>query len=435
MSHFEPFGTEHLILARKKRVAAQATGRYVDGIWERGPEQFQARVRRKVAGKLVTLRETFTRHEDALRWKLLQDSRLTGEDFEVEEFSKEARCKTPLREVLLWRMDQIAPRDDNGLRRPRFPDAKNQVAKCRYWLDDWADSPEEREHDFALSTMNKIKSRDLIAWRRFVLDEDNAEDGETVGPDAKCSAQTVIHRLNALAQVYKKWIIEHDLGKLLENPVGERVRPPAPAGRERRLQEGEEERLIVACRKVPEKPKVHRTWLAPAVIISVETGMRQTELATMTWDRVKLQGSEPTAFIPAAFAKNDRGRTVPLSIRAVAAFRELQTADGVIGPVPVFPIETGRGIIHAFNDYVSEDAFPDLRWHDLRHEAISRLFELTDLREIEIMAIVGHLSAEMTRRYTHLRAGRLAARLPGGSLHRPLNEPTPEKPRRRTKSK
>ena len=50
-------------------------------------------------------------------------------------------------------------------------------------------------------------------------------------------------------------------------------------------------------------------------------------------------------------------------------------------------IETGRGIIHAFRDVITEREFPDLRWHDLRHEGISRLFELTDLRDHEIMAI------------------------------------------------
>jgi integrase len=80
-------------------------------------------------------------------------------------------------------------------------------------------------------------------------------------------------------------------------------------------------------------------------------------------------------------------------------------------------VDTGRGIIHAFRDALEGKDFPDLRWHDLRHEAISRLFELTDLRENEIMAISGHLTPAMLTRYTHLRADRLGARLPGGKLN------------------
>ena len=55
----------------------------------------------------------------------------------------------------------------------------------------------------------------------------------------------------------------------------------------------------------------------------------------------------------------------------------------------------------------------DLRFHDLRHEAISRLFETTDLTDMEIMSISGHKSVQMLRNYTHLRSGRLASRLDG----------------------
>ena len=83
----------------------------------------------------------------------------------------------------------------------------------------------------------------------------------------------------------------------------------------------------------------------------------------------------------------------------------------------VLPVETGRGVIHAFRDAIDDKDFPDLRWHDLRHEAISRLFELTDLRENEIMAISGHLTPAMLVRYTHLRSDRLGARLRGGRLN------------------
>jgi hypothetical protein len=51
----------------------------------------------------------------------------------------------------------------------------------------------------------------------------------------------------------------------------------------------------------------------------------------------------------------------------------------------VLSIETPRAIGHAFRAVVKEAEFPDLRWHDLRHEAVSRLFENTDLRDNEII--------------------------------------------------
>ena len=55
----------------------------------------------------------------------------------------------------------------------------------------------------------------------------------------------------------------------------------------------------------------------------------------------------------------------------------------------------------------------DFVFHDLRHEAISRLFEDTDLDIMEIKTITGHKSLQMLARYAHLRTHRLADRLAG----------------------
>jgi integrase len=230
-----------------------------------------------------------------------------------------------------------------------------------------------------------------------------------LGPAAECGPQTVIHRLNALSKVIQLWARAHQIA--LDNPVKPGVRPGKPDGRDRRLSQPEEKRLLVAAKKSS------RHWLKDAIIISIETCMRQGELAGLTWERVKLSARYPHADLPKT--KNDRARRVPLSARAVAAFRALRPAmlAEEPGAVPVLPVETARGIIHAFRDAVREDAFPNLRWHDLRHEGVSRLFELTDLRDNEIMAITGHLTPAMLARYTHLRADRLGARLPGGKLN------------------
>ena len=242
-----------------------------------------------------------------------------------------------------------------------------------------------------------------------MLDEDNAEDGEPTGPEAECGPQTVIHRLNALSKLIQTWARAHKAP--LDNPVKPGVRPGKPRGRERRLHDDEEKRLLDAA------VKSSRPWLRYAIIIAIETGLRQAELAGLIWERVKLAGPHPHLDLPRT--KNDRPRRVPLSLRAVAAFKGLkaQAPKGETASGPVLPVQTARGIIHAFRDAIDETRFSDLRWHDLRHEAISRLFELTDLRDNEIMAITGHLTPAMLARYTHLRADRLGARLPGGKLN------------------
>ena len=52
----------------------------------------------------------------------------------------------------------------------------------------------------------------------------------------------------------------------------------------------------------------------------------------------------------------------------------------------------------------------DFRWHDLRHEATSRLFE-KGLNLMEVASITGHQDLKMLKRYTHLRAEDLVGRL------------------------
>ncbi|MHB1669846.1 tyrosine-type recombinase/integrase [Thiomonas sp.] len=52
----------------------------------------------------------------------------------------------------------------------------------------------------------------------------------------------------------------------------------------------------------------------------------------------------------------------------------------------------------------------DLRFHDLRHEATSRLFE-KGLGIMEVASMTGHKSLAMLKRYTHVEAEKLAQKL------------------------
>ena len=75
----------------------------------------------------------------------------------------------------------------------------------------------------------------------------------------------------------------------------------------------------------------------------------------------------------------------------------------------VFPLTpTGFGCI--FNRAVKRSEIEGLTFHDLRHEATSRLFE-RGLEIQEVAAITGHQTLQMLKRYTHLRAEDLAEKL------------------------
>lgn len=67
----------------------------------------------------------------------------------------------------------------------------------------------------------------------------------------------------------------------------------------------------------------------------------------------------------------------------------------------IFPFDP-NSISAAFHRAVVRAGIEDLRWHDLRHEGISRLFEAG--LSIERVALVsGHQDWTMLRRYTHLK--------------------------------
>lgn len=71
----------------------------------------------------------------------------------------------------------------------------------------------------------------------------------------------------------------------------------------------------------------------------------------------------------------------------------------------------------AFERAVARAGIQDYTWHDLRHEALSRLAERGDFTVLEIAAVSGHKTLQMLKRYTHLQAEKLAKKLGYSSSH------------------
>jgi len=187
----------------------------------------------------------------------------------------------------------------------------------------------------------------------------------------------------------------------LSNPVKRARKPKLNAGRTRRLQpaqgedeKSEEERLLEACGE----------RFRPVVQFAIETAMRRSEIASLKWENIDLKGK--TAYL--AETKNMTERTVPLSPAAIDILQSVPrqihgTVFGMSENAITIAMRRARG----------KAEIKDLTFHDLRHEATSRLFETTDLDILEIAEITGHKNLQMLKRYTHLRSSRLADRLAG----------------------
>ena len=218
---------------------------------------------------------------------------------------------------------------------------------------------------------------------------------------------TVRLELALLGHLFTIAIKEWGVG-LIHNPISSIRRPAPGAGRERRLTSEEEKRLFQA---VAAYSNPMLSWIAR---IALETGMRSSEITTLSRNQVDIK----RRIVRLLDTKNTQPRTVPLSSSATAAF--VEALENPIRPIDtdlIFFGEPGRdGMRRPYNfnkawlDIKASGGLKEFRFHDLRHEAVSRFVE-GGLSDQEVAAISGHKSMQMLKRYTHLRTEDLVEKL------------------------
>ena len=265
------------------------------------------------------------------------------------------------------------------------------------------------------------------------------------------SPSTIRHQVGALARCFD-WGARRAVAGLVVNPLRQLPKRYATYNdsdasavrllegqarmdveRDRRLRPGEELRIreILAGGKPAERERAfelrHQAALECLFELALESAMRLREMYTVSKDQVDL--SQRTVFLEKT--KNGDKRQVPLTSVAIKAIQryEKQVADGNRG-MDRFNLEQGL-LFPWWNGDLYDDVLRkttsllsrqfarvfeaagcvDLRFHDLRHEATSRLFERTKLSDIEISRITGHKDPRVLRRYSNLRGSDLAAKL------------------------
>lgn len=338
-------------------------------ISERASGRWQAKIRRFGAPPLS---RTFSSKSQAWAWSRKTESELDRGVWRDTSGSD----RTTLKECLDRYEREVTPRKRS---------AKREESHLRIL----------RELTIVEMSMSRIRGSDLAAVRDAWLRADHA-------------AATVVRRLALLSHVFttaqKVWGMES-----LANPLRSVEAPRVRNARTRRISDDEVAAICSAC------ASTQMQWL---IRLALATAMRRGELCALRWEHVDCQAR--SAHLPQT--KNGHARTVPLSSKAVDALQQLSPKT----KGPVFALRPDsvtqafeRAVARAHGSYLAEcekagqepsmSHLCNIRFHDLRHEATTRLADLLQIHELG--AVTGHRDLRMIQRYYHPQASDLAKKL------------------------
>lgn len=200
------------------------------------------------------------------------------------------------------------------------------------------------------------------------------------------SAATVRKELYLISAIYETARKEWGLSAL-RNPVSG-IRMPSGANPKRaRINADTLLRLLQAARDCQ-----HR-YLPHIITVALETGMRRGEIIGLRWADILPE----RRLVQLHDTKNGHGRFVPLSAKAMMALQQ-----GDRHSEYVFPI-SANAVRLAWERLKQKHEIEGVRFHDLRHEAISRMFD-EGMTVPEVAAISGHRTVSMLFRYAHAGA-------------------------------
>ena len=239
----------------------------------------------------------------------------------------------------------------------------------------------------------------------------------------KASARTLNKELQVLRQILKR----HKMWANLQGDVKFEQEHDEIG---KALSHEEEKRLLSACASNP--------LLSAVVTIALNTTLRKKEIRTLRWSQIDFEKRVLT--VGKTKTVGGGGRVIPLNSPVFEALVRWaghlveSKADDYIFPAcevagierknpntdridPSKPITSWRSAWRA----ALRRAGLRLRFHDLRHTAITNLSESPDVSEQTIMSIAGHLSRRMLEHYSHIRLQ--AKRRALDAIARPISEP------------
>ena len=253
-------------------------------------------------------------------------------------------------------------------------------------------TPSKLSHESESYRINKLLRAPVCDLSLFDLTS-NAIASYRDGRMKEAQAATVCREIHlikhALSIAKNEW--GYDLG---DNVVDKVKLPRIRNARSRRVTDDEIARIVSHL------TELGRDDVILVVRFALETAMRRGEILALEWKHVDLK--RHTAHLPKT--KNGHARTVPLTNMAVQLLSSMDSGKGRVFNV------TSDAMKMSWRRMVAKLELGDLHFHDLRHEAISRFFEM-GLNMPEVALISGHRDPRMLLRYTHLVPFKLAEKL------------------------
>ncbi|WP_027155330.1 site-specific integrase [Mesorhizobium sp. WSM2561] len=241
-------------------------------------------------------------------------------------------------------------------------------------------------------TLYDLSTADFAAYRDQRLTEPKYRSDKPVTP------KSLKRELSPLSHMFRHALVEWEIP--LRNPLDGLKLRVVDNKRERRLHSGELERLLEATTKGRNK------FVAPIILFALETAMRRGEMLSIQFRLVDFE--RHSLVIPES--KSGYSRVIPLTARAVAILGAIRQADAKPNDL-AFPI-TPIALRLQWDRLTRRAGIDGLNFHDLRHEAISRLFEL-GLTVPEVASISGHRTLAQLMRYSHANQEAVRAKLSG----------------------
>lgn len=328
-------------------------------IRKRGEYQWFVEIRRK---NYPVVRKTFNTKADAERWARETESEM---DRGVWVCRKEAEG-TSFEEALTRYSNEITPTKRSE---------KQEISIINRW----------KAHKLASRSLASLRSTDFAGYR-----DERLKAGKA--PATVKLELALARHLFTVAR--KEWGIE------VGNPVRDIRMPKVTNQRDRRFQGDEETRLMAVL------AESGNPYAAGAVKFAIETALRRSKLVSLKWSQVKRGDGYDYLELPVEdVAQKKHPIHLPLSQEALKVLGSLpRSIDGRI--FPIHEDDLSRAFIAAARKAEIEN----MRFHDLRHEATSRLVE-QGYTDFEVMAITGHKTLVMLQRYAHLRPNELGKKM------------------------